>query len=146
MCNIPLWLTTSHIWSFQSGTITFSSTLFWIQSCVANNQHIWLHHTVTYKSQTYPNNKGLASLQNNFWITPYMSFDVTLPFNMTNSTCNISYQILVSHHPDDVIIVSSCSPLDAKLNDEFIQPPEDQTLQLISNIKHRHTRPISAIW
>ena len=75
-----------------------------------------------------------------------MSFDVTLPYSTASSTCNTSYWVLVSHHPDDVIIVSSCTPLDADPNDEFIQPPTE--LQLISNIEHtptKHTRSKTAI-
>ena len=39
-----------------------SSTLIWIQSCTVSNQQIWPHQTITPILQTYPNNKGLASL------------------------------------------------------------------------------------
>ena len=76
-----------------------------------------------------------------------MSFDVTLPFSTANSTLNTSFWILVSHDPDDVIIISSCSPLDTECHDEFIQPLTEQILQLINNIKHKptkHTRSITA--
>ena len=113
------------------------STLFLIQFHTGSNQPIWPCQTVTHKSETHPNNKVPDSLQTGFWIIPCMSFDVTLPFSTASSTCNTSYWILVSHHSDDVIIVSSCSPLDTKLGDEFTQPPTEQVLQLIreNNIK-----------
>ena len=68
-----------------------------------------------------------------------MSFYVTLPYSTTSSTCNILFWILVSH-PDDVIIVSVSSSLDANLDDQFIHPPTEQILQLISNIKHKPTK------
>ena len=74
-----------------------------------------------------------------------MSLDVTLPFSIASSTCNTSYCILVSHHPDDVIMVLSCSSLDAELSEEFIQPPTEQVLQLISNIKYNPTKHIGSI-
>ena len=67
--NIPLQLTTSHIWSCQSGTFTQIPLLyFWQQSVMVHNQHIWPHQTVTSKLHTYPNYKGLASLQSCFLI------------------------------------------------------------------------------
>ena len=69
--NIPLQLTTNHIWFFQSGTLTkFPSLYFGISSMMACNQHIWPHWTVTCKLQTYPNYKGLASLQPGLLIKP----------------------------------------------------------------------------
>ena len=62
--KIPLWLTTSHIWSWQSGTLTQILPLhFGISAVMVCNQHIWPHWTVTYILPAYPNHKGLVSLQ-----------------------------------------------------------------------------------
>ena len=78
--NISLWLTTTHTWSCQSGTLTQIPPLhFGISSVLVHKQHIWPHQTVTHKLQSYPNHKGLASLQPGFLIKFDMSFDVTLP-------------------------------------------------------------------
>ena len=68
-----------------------------------------------------------------------MSFDVTLPHSTASNTCNALFWILVSHHPDSVIIVSSSSPYD-DLDDQFVQPPTEQVQQVISNIKHKPTK------
>ena len=142
-------VTTSYIWSCKSGMITRIPPLYFgISSVTVCNQHILPHWTVTHKLQTYPNNKGLACLQTGFLIIPCMSFDVTLPFRTASSTCNTFYRILVSHHPD-VIIISSSSPLGTDLGDWCIQPQTEQVLQLICNIKckpAKHTRSITAIW
>ena len=37
--------------------------IFGISSVMVHNQHIWPHWTVTHKLHTYPNYKGLSSLQ-----------------------------------------------------------------------------------
>ena len=52
------------------------------------------------------------------------------------------------HHPDDVIMLSPSSLSDSDLDDVFTQPPVEQVLQLIYNIKNahaKHTRSFSAI-
>ena len=56
--------------------------------------------------------------------------------------------ITMSHHPDDVIVISSSSPAGTDLGDQFIQPPAEQVLQLISHFDHKpakHTTLMSAI-
>ena len=53
---------------------------------------------------------------------------MTLPFSTASNPGNILYWILVSHHSDDVIIISSISSPDTDLNDEFIQPLTEQVL------------------
>ena len=105
-------------------------------------QHICLHRTVTCILLSYPNNKDPANLQTIFRIIPGMPFDATLPFSTASNT---SYLILVSHPPDDAIIVSSCFPLNAELNDKFIQPPTEQVLQLVSKIEHKPTKHTTSI-
>ena len=67
--NTPSWLTTSHTWSCQSGTLTQILPLYFgISSVSIHNQHNWPHWPVTHKLQTWPNHKGLASLHPNFLI------------------------------------------------------------------------------
>ena len=74
-----------------------------------------------------------------------MSFDVKLPYSTASRTCNTLLWILVSHQPDDVIIVSSGSSLETDFDDQFIQPPTEQVLLVISNVKtSRHTRLMPA--
>ena len=54
--------------------------------------------------------------------------------------------ILVSHHLHDVITISLSMPLDSDLGDVFTQPPAEQVLQLIYNIKNtKWTRSLTAI-
>ena len=48
--------------------------------------------------------------------------------------------IFVSDHPDDVIMISPSSPLDADLSDVFTQAPAEQVLQPIYNIKNTHAK------
>ena len=75
-----------------------------------------------------------------------MSFDMTFQYSTTSSTCNTLLWIFVSHHPDHAIIVSTGFPPETDLDDKFIQPPTEQVLQLISNIKStRCTRSMPAI-
>ena len=79
---VPLWLTTSHILPCQSETITqlppFYSDLISVQLIPS----IWtVTHKLqklTHKLQTYPDNKGLASLQTGLLIICCISLDVTL--------------------------------------------------------------------
>ena len=57
-------------------------------------------------------------------------------FSTTNS-CYITLDwILVSHHPDDVITFSPNSPPDLDLGDIFPQPPAEEILHLVYNIKN----------
>ena len=60
------------------------------------------------------------------------------------STTNISYitldLILVSHLPDDVITISPSAPPDLDLGDVFTQPPTEEIIQLIYNIKNTNTK------
>ena len=124
-----------------------SPILFWTQFCMVHTQHIWLHWTVTYKLEACPNNKGLASLQTGLLIIFHTCLDMALPFSTANHS-NILYWILLSHHPDVIIIISYSSSTDTDRNAEFIPPPAEQVLQLISNIKHaptKHTRSVTAI-
>ena len=46
--------------------------------------------------------------------------------------------IFVSHYPDDVIMISPSSPPDLDLGDVFTQPPAEEILQLIYNIKNMY--------
>ena len=89
------------------------------------------HWTVTHMLQTYLDNKDIASLQTGLLIICCICLYITLPFSTANNPGNILDWILVSHHPDDVIIISSCSSPDTDLNDEFIQPIAEKVLQLI---------------
>ena len=53
----------------------------------------------------------------------------------------------MSHHPDDVIVISSSSPPDTDLSYQFIQPTGEHVLHLISHLDHKNakcTRLISA--
>ena len=77
-----------------------------------------------------------------------MSFDMTLPYSTGSSTYNTSFWILLSHCPDNVIVLSSSSPPDTDLGDQFIQCPAEKVLQVISNTKNKPekgTRSIPAI-
>ena len=54
----------------------------------------------------------------------------------------------MSHHPDDVLVISSISSPDTDLGDQFIQPSAEQVLQLISHFDHKpakYTRLIPPI-
>ena len=76
-------------------------------------------------------------------------FDVTPPYSTGSTTCNTAFWILVLYHPGYVIIISSSSPWDTDLGEQFIQPPAEHVLQLISNLNHKpakHTRSMPAIW
>ena len=110
--------------------------------------HTWPHQTVTHSCKIYLDNKGLASLQTGLLIICCICLDMTLPFSAANNPGNILHWILLSHHPDDVIIISSRSSPNTDLNDEFMQPPGEQVLQLISNTKQTPvelTQSITAI-
>ena len=68
----------------------------------------------------------------------HVSFTVTSP----------SSWITVSHHPEDVIVISSSSPQDIDLSDQFIHPTAEQVLQLTSHLDHKpakHTRSMFAM-
>ena len=67
---------------------------------------------------------------------------------LLQANCILAW-LLVSHHPDGVIITSPSTPPDSNIEDDFCQPLEEKILQCIENIKHthtRHTRSISALW
>ena len=68
-----------------------------------------------------------------------MSF-VEPQFNTANSSYIILDWILVSHHPDDVITILPSSSPGLDLDDVFSQPPAEEILQLIYNIRNTHTR------
>ena len=73
----------------------------------------------------------------------HISFDVTPSYSTENGSYNTSSWITVSHHPDDLNVISSSSPPDTDLGDQFMQPPAEQVLQLISHFDHKpakHTR------
>ena len=95
---------------------------------------------VTHNLKMYPNHKELASLQPGFLIKFCMSFDVTPPYSTGSRTSNTSFWIVVSHHPGNVIIISSNSPPDTDLGDQFIQPPAEYILQLISNLNYKSAK------
>ena len=63
----------------------------------------------------------------------------------TNNSYNTLDWILVSHYPYDVITISTNSPPDADLGDVFTQPPAEQILQVIYNIKNTHDRQIGSL-
>ena len=67
-------------------------------------------------------------------------FLVDTHFSTTDSSYIKLAWTLVSHHPDDVIFVSPSTPPDLNPNDNFCQPPAEEILQLIKNIKHTHTQ------
>ena len=74
-----------------------------------------------------------------------MSFAVTPPHGTEHDTCNTSSWIAVSHHPDEVTVISSSSPPDTDLGDQFIQPPAEQVLQLISHLDHKPAKSMRSI-
>ena len=83
--------------------------------------------------------KGLAYLQNNF-VTSLQYHKQILQHIRLDT---------LSHHPYDVITISPSFPPDSELGDVFTQPPAEQVLQLIYNIKNAHTRgtrSLTAIW
>ena len=78
----------------------------------------------------------------------HVCFVVTPSYSTEHDTCNTSSWIAMSHHPDDVIVISLSSAPDTDLGDQFTKPPAEQVLQLISHLDHKpakHTRLISAI-
>ena len=87
--------------------------------------------------------KGLASLHTGLLITCCICLDMMLPFS-TAKQCQKHLVLDIGitpprwcHH-NFIQLLSNTD-----LNDDFIQPPAEQVLQLISNIKHRpakHTR------
>ena len=60
-------------------------------------------------------------------------------FSTTNNSYITLDWIFESHHPDDVITISSSSLPDLDLGDIFSQPPAEEILQLIYNTK-KHTQ------
>ena len=128
--------------------IKISLCYFGTSPVMVCTQHIWPHRTRTHKMQTHPTHKGLACLQFGSLIISWLSFDVTPPYSTESGTCNTSSQIIVSHHWDDVIVISFSSPLDIDLGDQFNQLPAEQALQLISHFDHKsakHTRLMLSI-
>ena len=78
----------------------------------------------------------------------YVSFAVMSPYSTGYDTDNISFWITVSHHPENVIVISSSSPPDTDLSVHFTQPTAEQVLQLTSHLDHKpakHTRSIFAL-
>ena len=74
-------------------------------------------------------------------------FDVTPPYSNGSSTYNTLSWIIVSHHSDDVPVISSSFPPDIDLGNKFIQPSAE-VLQLISHFDHKptnHTKSMPAI-
>ena len=130
-------------------SVTEITSLLQDSSVMVHNQHVWSYQARTPKFHTHPTYRGQAHLQFSFLIIFCISlFAVMLPYSTAHDTNNISSWITVSHHPDDVIVISSSSPLVKDLSDQFIQPTAEHILQLISHLDHKpgnHTRSISAI-
>ena len=77
-----------------------------------------------------------------------VSFTVMSLYSRGHDTDNTSSWITVSHHPEDVIVISSNASLDPDLIDQFIQPTAEQVLQLTSHLDHKpvkYTRSVFAI-
>ena len=69
----------------------------------------------------------------------HMSF-VEPHFSTTNSSLSTLDCILVSHYKNDVIMILTSSPPDSGLGRVFTQPPAEEILQLIYNIRNTHAK------
>ena len=63
----------------------------------------------------------------------------------TNSSYTKPEWILVSYHQDDVITISASTPPDSDLDNDFSQPPAEEILQLIGNVKYTHARHTTSL-
>ena len=65
---------------------------------------------------------GLACLQSWFYQCPNFLLVMISPYSTEFDTDNTSPWITVSHHPKDVIVISTNSPPDPDLSDKFVHP------------------------
>ena len=74
---------------------------------------------------------------------------VTSPYSRGYDTDNTSSWITVSHHSEDVIVISSNSSPDPDLSDQFTHPRVEQVVQLINKLDPKpvkHMRSLAAIY
>ena len=112
------------------------------------NQQIWPYQLATHNSTPILTHAGLAHLQFSFTINALYIFFMISHYSTSHDADSTSTWITVSHHPNDVIAISSGSPLDADLSDQFIHPTPEQTLQLTNQHHHKcakHLRSMLAI-
>ena len=70
-------------------------------------------------------------------------------YSTSYDTDNTSTSITVSHHPKDVIVISSNKPPDTDLSDQFIHPTLEQVLQFTNQLDYKpvkHVRSMFVIW
>ena len=56
------------------------------------------------------------------------------PYSTGYDTDNTSSWLTVSYHFEDVIVISSNSPPDPDLSDQFVHPIVEQVLQITTNL------------
>ena len=142
--HVPLQLTTSPIWSCQSGTCTINP-IHHLITCMALTSTSGQAEQISKIMYTHTTTK--VQLIYNSLIVIYLHIpDYTCSIN---SCCTKPEWILVSYHQDDVITISASISPDSDLDDDFSQPPAKEILQLIDNIKHihmRHSRSLNNIF
>ena len=110
-------------------------------------QHSWPNWT-GFKIYTYTYYYKVQLIYHSLILSYLHTPDYTCS-NTTNRCYTKPGWILVSHHPDDVITISSRTPSDLDLADIFSQPPAKEILQLIYGMNNTHTkqtRSLTAIW
>ena len=67
-------------------------------------------------------------------------------YSTSYNTDNTSACLTVSYHPKDVIVISSNSPPDPDLSDQFIHPTLEQILQFTNQLDHKPVKCLSAVF